>query len=105
MAGLRAAKLGLGTNHISFPSEFPTIGCLTPLLSDKNISFSGHLLMPSEKVDFVMQTIIQPSNQKQSEPPWIAWHKPTSWLTDQTLDLTWINVLHSFYNANFEDTM
>jgi hypothetical protein len=105
MAGLRAAKLGLGTNHISFPSEFPTNGCLTPLLLDKNTTSSAHLLMPSEKVDLVIQNIIHPSSQKLSEPCRIAWHRPTSWLTKQTPASTWINNLHSFYNANFKYIM
>jgi hypothetical protein len=29
----------------------------------------------------------------------------TSWLNEQTQDLMQINDLHSFYNANLEDTM
>jgi hypothetical protein len=32
------------------------------------------------------------------------WHRPTSWLTDQTQDWTKTRNLHSFYNVKSEDT-
>jgi hypothetical protein len=101
------SKLALGTdtNPTSFPSEYQMTGTSTPSILDRNIASLAPSLTPSEKVDLAIQTIIQPSNQKQSEPPWTAWHRPTSWLTEQIQDLTPIHDLHLFYNTNFEDTM
>jgi hypothetical protein len=55
------------------------------------------------KVDFILNRII---NQKQPllEPPWIAWHRPLSWLTGLTPGWTPTPKLHSFYNDNFDPT-
>jgi len=55
----------------------------------------------SERVDTALK-ITQNSNQSQSEPPWIAWHIPLSWLTSQTQDWTEKISLPSFYSANSE---
>jgi hypothetical protein len=71
----------------------------------KRSKFSVPLPSPSVKVNIVLRDIINPSNQNQSEPPWTAWLRPSSWLTDQTQDWTGRISLHSFYSDSCEDTL
>ncbi len=80
-------------------------GSLIPSPLAKNTASLVPSLTPSEKVDLVLKNLVRPSNQNLSEPPWIAWHRPTSWLNKQIRDSTPINDLHSFYNANLGDTV
>ncbi len=80
-------------------------GSSIPSLPAKNTVSSVPSLTPSEKVDLVLKNLVKPSNPNPSEPPWIAWHRPTSWLNEQIRDSTPINDLHSFYNANLGDIM
>jgi hypothetical protein len=100
------SKLSLGpvTKAAYHQSVCPMIGSSIPLHPARKITSSVLTLTHTMKVDLVFQRLIIPLNQNLLEPPWIAWHRPTSWLSNQTLDLTAINELHSFYNANLEDT-
>jgi hypothetical protein len=65
----------------------------------RNTKFLQHSLTQSKKVDLA-QELLNQSNQKQSEPPWIMWHMPLSWLANQTQNRTMMGDLHSFYNLN-----
>jgi len=64
--------------------------------------YSVPLPKPSERVDFLLQ---QPSFSRptQLEPPWISWHRPSSWQAEQTPAWTPMESLHTFYSASFED--
>ncbi len=65
--------------------------------------FSLHSLTPTEKVDLALN-IIKLSSLIQSMPPWIAWHRPLSWLTSPTQDWTESLNLPLFYNTNSDVT-
>jgi hypothetical protein len=95
--------LGLDTNITSVPLDANKIYSLNPLQEPNIITSSQHLLTQSEKVDIAIK-ITQDSNQNQSEPPWIAWHRPLSWLTSPTQDWTERINLQLFYSANSEAT-
>ncbi len=95
--------LGNNTNSTCYPSELKMTGSLIPSPEAKNTGYSGHLPHPSAKVDFVLENLLN-SKVTQIEPPWIAYHRPLSWLTDQTQDWTKTATLHSFYNANYDAT-
>jgi hypothetical protein len=71
----------------------------------KKLKYSAPLLSPSEKVDLVLKNFSNPSNQSQLEPPWTAWLRPSSWLTEQIQGWTENINLPSFYRGNFEDTL
>jgi hypothetical protein len=58
---------------------------------------------PSEKVDYVLN-LPSFSSLSRSVPPWIAWHRPSSWLTGQTHAWMQTESLHSFDSASLEDT-
>jgi hypothetical protein len=99
------SKLSLG-NASEFTyslSELQMTGTSTPSQEVKNIESLEHLQLPSEKVDFVLGKLTT-SNATQSEPPWIAYHRPSKWQTDPTLDSTQMVTLHSFYNDNYDAT-
>jgi hypothetical protein len=90
----------------TFPqSDCHMTGSSIPSHTIKNIGYSVHSLTHSEKIDLVLQKIIPPLNQSLLEPPWIMWHRPTSWLSEQTQDSTQTRELRSFYNDNLGDTM
>jgi hypothetical protein len=99
------SKLSLG-NDISntlFPLELQQITTSTDSTNHKNIESPALLHMPLEKEDFVRENMIK-SKLDQSEPPWIAWHRPTSWLTGQTQGSTLTKDLLSFYKGSSEAT-
>jgi hypothetical protein len=79
--------------------ESHPIGTLITSLNPNTTGSLEHLLTPSEMVDSLLKEML-PLNLTQSEPPWTAWLRPTSWLLDQTLDLMPTQKLHSFYNVN-----
>jgi hypothetical protein len=60
------------------------------------------LASTSEKVDLVL-SLKSFSSLSRSVPPWIAWHRPSSWLPEQIHDLTPMGNLLSFYNNSFGD--
>jgi hypothetical protein len=66
-----------------------------------DIAYLQPSLMQSEKVNLVLKTI-HASSPNQSVPPWIAWHRPLSWLTNPTQDWTEKKNLPLFYNASSE---
>jgi hypothetical protein len=49
------------------------------------LKFSALSLSQSEKVDLVL-SLPNFSRPTRSEPPWMAWHRPTSWLIEPTQD-------------------
>ncbi len=96
--------LGIDINNICYPLDYKTIHSLTTSTDHSNIKYSAPSLNPSERVDFVLEHL-NISNLSQSEPPWTAWHRPISWLTEQTQDSTMMGNLHSFYKGNSMDTL
>jgi hypothetical protein len=94
------SKFALGTDFS--PTYCPSAYDPTPTLTT---SHEHKRLKSSVRVDFVLKSLINPSSQIQSEPPWTAWLRPSSWLTDQTLGWTKTTNLHSFYNVNSGDTL
>ncbi len=93
---------GLDTKLISNPLASSKTGTWTTLPNTKNTKYSAPLVQQSEMVDFLNKTNL--INQDQLDPPSIMWHRPTSWLIDQTQDWTQMGNLHSFYNAKSEVT-
>jgi hypothetical protein len=95
--------LGLGSNVTLHPLNSPLIPTLMASPSSKRQKYSEPLLTPSEKVDLVMESLVLQSSQIQSNPPWMAFHRPLSWLTNQTQGWTEMGNLHCFYNDNSKD--
>jgi hypothetical protein len=95
--------LGAATTHTFYQLD------VTKTLSSKN--FQEHndteswqpLLTQSKKVDLVLN-LLNKSKRTQSEPPWIMWHRPLSWLTSLTQDWTMKENLHTFYSSNYDTT-
>jgi hypothetical protein len=71
--------------------------------NSKRQRFSVPSLTPAEKVDLALESLALPSNQSQLDPPWKVFHRPLSWLTDQTQGLSGMESLPSFYNGNSGD--
>jgi hypothetical protein len=95
------SKLSLGPklNTTCYPlAAKETLSSNNSLLL-RDIKFSQPLLMQSEKEDLIRDLLTQ-SKQNQSEPPWIMWHRPLSWLTPQTHAWMMMGDLPSFYNVN-----
>jgi hypothetical protein len=99
------SKLSRGedTNYTYCPLEFEGIPSSIPSQEDRNTKYSAPLLQLSDKVDILIQGLLK-SQVTQSDPPWIAFHRPLSWLRSQTQDLTLTAKLHSFYNVNYDVT-
>jgi hypothetical protein len=95
------SKLSCGedTNYTYCPLEFKGISSSMPSQEDRNTKYSAPSLQLLDKVYVFLQGLLK-SEVTQSEPPWIAFHRPLSWLTSQTQDLTSMATLHSFYNIN-----
>jgi hypothetical protein len=88
------------TSSQSYANLIPSLN----LLQEYNDTVSLQpLLTRSEKVDIALK-ITHNSNQIQSVPSWIAWHRPLSWLISPTQDWTENINLPSFYKGNFEAT-
>jgi hypothetical protein len=100
----RNFALGLGSNVISLPLDYTLTPTLTVSPSFRDQRSSAPSLTPSEKVDLVMEKMVKPSSQTQLDPPWIAYQRPLSWLTDLTQAWTEMGILHYFYRDNLEDT-
>jgi hypothetical protein len=73
----------------------------TSMNSPKTTKLRSSAPSPSqlEKADLVLKAIINPSSLNQSEPPWTAWLRPSSWLTEQTQGWT-----ENINLRNYEDT-
>jgi hypothetical protein len=80
---------------------------MTPTLmastGDRDTKYSAHLDSISKKVNLVL-SLPNFSSLNRSAPPWIAWHRPSSWLSEQIQDSTLMGSLLSFYNDSFGDT-
>jgi hypothetical protein len=50
----------------------------------------------SAAISFTDRAVVKETNEK--------WHRPSSWLTDQTPDWKPMENLASFYNANYKAT-
>jgi hypothetical protein len=99
------SKLSLGedTHYIYCPLEFQTIHSSNNFQRG-NVTESLEPSLPQlERVDFLLQNLLH-SEVTQSAPPWTAYHRPLSWLTSQIQDSTMMEMLHSFYNVNFDAT-
>jgi hypothetical protein len=96
--------LGLDTRNIYHPSGYKTTYFSTTSREVKNIDYSAPLPKQSERADFVINhlKLLKPN---QSEPPWTVWHRPISWLTEQTQGSTSTENLHSFYRDSCADTL
>jgi hypothetical protein len=70
----------------------------------RNTKFLAPSLSQSKKVALVV-SLQSFSNQIRSEPPWMAWHRPSGWLANLTPDWMLTTNLHSFYNDNLEDML
>jgi hypothetical protein len=77
---------------------------LIPSLELKSTKSSVHSLTPSEKVDLALKQLCI-SNLNLSEPLWIAWHMPSSWLAEQIQGSMKMESLLSFYHDNYVDTL
>jgi hypothetical protein len=73
-----------------------------PLITGNATKSSVPSLSRFEKADLVLN-LPSFSRPNQSVPPWIAWHRPTSWPTGQIQGSTTMESLLSFYNVNSED--
>jgi hypothetical protein len=93
--------LGIGTSYTCSPSESLTIGTSITFQEGLNTKSSVLSLMQSEKVDLAMD-VLGTSRQNQLEPPWMVWHRPTSWLTEQTPGSMQTGNLHLFYSISCE---
>jgi len=96
--------LGLGSNATLLPLDYTLTPTLTVPPSFRDQRSSAPSLTPSEKVDLVMEKMVKPLSQTQSDPPWIAYHRPLSWLTDLTQGWTEMGNLHYLNIDNLEDT-
>jgi hypothetical protein len=95
--------LGADSNSIYYQSASERMTTSTTSHDLKNTKYSEPLLTPCEKVNFALK-LLRPSNQTLLDPPWTAWHRPSSWLTEQIRDWTPMKNLHSFYSNNLEGT-
>jgi len=75
--------LGLGPNNILPPLDCNQNPSLTSFLPNNEQRSSVPSLTPSEKVEFAMQNIINPSSLIQFDLAWTAYHRSLSWLTNQ----------------------
>jgi len=96
--------LGLASKDTWELSELSTIHSSIPSPGSRGLEYSVPSPTQLEKVDFVMEHIVKPSSPNQSDPPWTAFHRSLSWLTELTQDSTEMGNLHCFYNANSEVT-
>jgi hypothetical protein len=94
--------LGTDTKNTSSPSESRTTHTWKPLIEVNDIKYLAPLLSQSEKVDLVL-SLPNFSRPTQSEPPWIAWHRPTGWPTEQIHGWMQMESLLSFYSLSSED--
>lgn len=97
--------LGLASNYTYTPSDCLQTPTSTISPKIKRSKYSAPLPTQSEKADFVLRNVVNLSNQTPSEPPWTAWLRPSSWLTEQTQGSTEKRNLRSFYNASSEDIL
>ena len=94
---------GNATKPTSCLSESQMTGTSTSSRGTRNIKYWARSATQSEKADYILKQsgLI---NQNQLEPPWIMWHRPTSWLEELTQGSTKTRNLLSFYKDNFVDT-
>jgi hypothetical protein len=95
--------LGVDSENTSCPLVSKMTHSSRTSTEGNDTKFSVHLLNQSERVDLVLN-FPSFSRPTQSEPPWIAWHRLTSWLTQQIQGSTKMENLHSFYSVNSKDT-
>jgi len=74
----------------------------TASIEANDTRYSAPLGITSGRVDSILKS---PSFSRltQSEPPWIAWHRPSSWLCDLTHDSMPMASLPLFYNDSSVD--
>jgi hypothetical protein len=91
--------LGLGSNATlaTLVSLLIPTSTVSPSFNERRLSVPS--LTPSEKADFVMEHVINPSSPTQSEPPWTTYHRPLSWGTDPTLAWTEMGSLYIVFTT------
>ena len=95
--------LGRDIEPISNQSAYATTITSTSFPRIRSIKSWGLSATQSEKVDFILhQSKLIKLNQ--FEPPWIMFHRPSSWLEGLTQDSIETASLLSFYKDNFEVT-
>jgi hypothetical protein len=75
--------LGIDTSNTSYQLDCLMISTWRTSQEVEGIRSSAPSLSLLEKVDLVLD-ILNKSSQTQLEPPWMVWHRPTSWPTGQT---------------------
>ncbi len=85
----------IDSNNTFHPLESNPTGSSMDSPAIKNTEFSELLLQHSEKVDSVIRECLS-QNPIPIGPPWIAWLRPSSWLTGLTHDSMQTQTLHSF---------
>jgi len=75
---------GLASRVTSHPLGSPPTPTLIYSPNSRDLRCSVRSLTHLEKADLVMEKVVRPSSQNLSEPPWIAYHRSSSWLIDQT---------------------
>jgi hypothetical protein len=94
---------GRDTNPTFSRSESATIGTSINSQGKRNIRSWGNSATQSKKVDYILNWS-KLINLNQLEPPWIMYHRPSSWLEGLTQDLIEMANLLSFYRDNFKAT-
>jgi len=96
--------LGIDSSSTSQTLDWSPIPTLITSPNHKESESSVPSLTQYEKADYVMERLIKQSSPSQLDPPWIAYHRPSSWLTDQTQGWTEMEDLRYFYSDNYEGT-
>jgi len=96
--------LGVASSSTLHQSESHQIHTSTNSPSRKKLKSSAPSLTQSERVDYVMEKLVNPSNQSPLDPPWIAYHRSSNWLIGQTQDWMEMADLHRFYNDSCKAT-
>jgi len=94
---------GRDTNPTFSRSESATIGTSINSQGKRNIRSWGNSATQSKKVDYILNWS-KLINLNRLEPPWIMYHRPSSWLEGLTQDLIEMANLLSFYRDNFKAT-
>jgi hypothetical protein len=95
---------GLASRVTSHPLGSPPTPTLIYSPNSRDLRCSVRSLTHLEKADLVMEKVVRPSSQNLSEPPWIAYHRSSSWLIDQTQGWTEMENLLYFYSDRLEVT-
>jgi hypothetical protein len=85
-----------------FQAYLQSIGIIGDPFLDNFDRGQKHKIAFYQKVDLVL-SLPSFSSLSQSIPPWIARHRPSSWLSEQIQGSTQMDSLLSSYNDSFKD--